>query len=125
MRIILALTGIVLAVCPVAEAQDSGSRIVVPARNSSRPRKVDVSLTQGNVTVRAYNGKEVIVEPTGGARRDRDRDRDRESGGMRRIDISPRGLIVEEEDNVITVRTRVPSSGGVIISVPADTSLTA
>jgi Toastrack DUF4097 len=121
MRLFLALTGIVLAVCPLAVAQDSGARVVVPARNTTRPRKVDVSLMQGNVTVKAYNGKDVIVEAASVQRNERQR----ESGGMRRIDLPARGFSVEEEDNVITVRTRVPSDGNLVISVPADTSLTA
>jgi hypothetical protein len=122
MKLMLALSGIILTVCPLAVAQDAGSRIVVPSRNSTRPRKVDVSLIQGNVTVKAYSGKEVIVESSESSRR---RERQQESGGMRRIDLPSRGLTVEEEDNVITVRTRMPSEGNIVISVPADTSLTA
>jgi DUF4097 and DUF4098 domain-containing protein YvlB len=44
---------------------------------------------------------------------------------MHRIDLPERGLSVEEEDNVITVRTRSMSGGRLTISVPADTSLKA
>jgi hypothetical protein len=118
MKPMLALTGIILAVCPLVVAQDG--RVVVPARNSTRPRKVDVSLSQGSVIVRAYNGKEVIVESGRGDRPERHE----QSGGMRRIDIPSRGFTVEEEDNVITVRSR-NEGGSLVISVPADTSLTA
>jgi len=119
MKLMLALTGIILAVCPLAVAQDAAGRIVVPARNSTRPRKVDVNLMQGNVILKVHSGKDVIVEST------EQGSRLRESGGMRRIDLPSRGLTVEEEDNVITVRTRTPSGGTTVISVPADTSLTA
>jgi DUF4097 and DUF4098 domain-containing protein YvlB len=121
MKLMLALTGIILTVCPIAVAQDSGSRIVVPARNSSRPRKVDVNLMQGSVTVKVHSGRDVIIE-SGSERIER---QPRESGGMRRIDVPNRGLSVEEEDNVITVRTRTPSNSSLVISVPADTSVTA
>lgn len=121
MKLMLALSGIILTVCPLAVAQDTGSRIVVPPRNSTRPRKIDVNLMSGSVTVKAYSGKEVIVESVSSRRSDRQQ----ESGGMRRIDLPSRGLTVEEEDNVITVRTRMPSEGSIVISVPADTSLTA
>jgi hypothetical protein len=122
MKPILALTGILLAVCPLAVAQDQGSgRVVVPARNSTRPRKVDVNLMQGNVTVKAYNGKDVIVEPEGRNRPEPPR----QSGGMHRIDLPIRGFSVEEEDNVITVRTRLSGVENLVISVPPDTSLTA
>jgi hypothetical protein len=119
MRPILALTGILLALCPLAVAQDG--RVVVPARNSTRPRKVDVSLTQGNVIVKAYNGKEVIVESGRGNRPEPPE----QSGRMRRIDFPMRGFSVEEEDNVITVRSRTGGNDNLVISVPADTSLTA
>jgi hypothetical protein len=118
MKPMLALTGIILTVCPLVVAQDG--RVVVPARNSTRPRKVDVSLSQGSVIVRAYNGKEVIVESGRGNRPERQE----QSGSMRRIDIPSRGFTVEEEDNVITVRSR-NEGGSLVISVPADTSLTA
>jgi hypothetical protein len=121
MKLMLALTGIILTVCPIVVAQDTSGRIVVPARNSTRPRKVDVNLMQGNVVVKVHSGKDVIVE-SGTQRPER---QSRESGGMRRIDVPGRGLSVEEEDNVITVRTRTPSDSNLVISVPADTSLTA
>src|SRR3954453_264798 len=99
MKHMFALTGITLAVCSLAHAQEStGERVVVPARNSSRPRKLDVSIMHGAVTVKAYNGKEVIVEA-----KHSERARTPETvAGMRRIDLPVRGLTVEEEDNVIT-----------------------
>jgi DUF4097 and DUF4098 domain-containing protein YvlB len=43
---------------------------------------------------------------------------------MHRIDFPMRGFSVEEEDNVITVRSRT-GNGNLVISVPTDTSLTA
>ncbi|MBS1857607.1 MAG: DUF4097 family beta strand repeat protein [Acidobacteria bacterium] len=119
MRWLIALTGILLAVCPPAVAQGTGERVVVPARNSTRPRKVDVKMTNGSLTVKAYSGAEVIVETERAARHDHAV----ESGGMHRIDL-PRTLTVEEQDNVISVRPGI-SSGGLVISVPADTSLSA
>jgi DUF4097 and DUF4098 domain-containing protein YvlB len=119
----LALTGITLAVCSLAVAQEpAGDRVVVPARNSTRPRKLDVQTMNGTILIKAYNGKEVIVETRASSNR---RESERTVNGMRRIDIAPRGLTVEEEDNVITVRTRVNSDGELLISVPSDTSVSA
>ena len=121
MKRMFALTGITLAVCSLASAQElGGERVVVPARNSARPRKVDVSLMSGSVTVKAYNGKEVIVETGRPGRRPSET-----VNGMRRIDLPARGLTVEEEDNVVTVRMRMHPSANLVISVPTDTSLTA
>jgi DUF4097 and DUF4098 domain-containing protein YvlB len=121
MKPMFALTGITLALCSLAVAQEaSGEKVVVPARNSTRPRKLDVSIMHGSVTVKAYSGKEVIIETRNS---ERGRSSPQTVDGMRRIDLPIRGLIVEEEDNVITVRQRMPSSGELTISVPADTSL--
>jgi Toastrack DUF4097 len=121
MKRYIPLTGLALLVCTLAPAQEvTGERIVVPARNITRPRVVNVNTAQGSITVKAYNGKEVIVEnrSEGNSRRERER-----SDGLRRIDLPPRGLYVEEEDNVVQVRSSGPNSGHIVISVPTDTSL--
>jgi hypothetical protein len=119
MKPLLALSGLILAVCTMAIAQDNGDRIVVPARNSSRPRVVNCSLLNGSITVKAYGGNEVIVE---GDRSSSRQASGRLPDGMRRIGASSRGLEVVADENVITVR-RNPGNGDVFIQVPVDTSL--
>jgi DUF4097 and DUF4098 domain-containing protein YvlB len=119
MKRIMAVSALVWLTCSLAAAQDiQGDRVVVPARNSSRPRLVKVETHNGGVSVKAYNGNEVIVETRGRDRRPRT-NRD----GMRQILLPPSGLEVEEEDNVVTVRLASSSEGDVAISVPANTSL--
>src|SRR3984957_576462 len=104
MKPTFALTGMMLAVCALAGAQDDPGRIVVPARNSSRPRVVVASSNNGSITVKTYEGKEVIVESG-----DRDRSRNRRTpDGMHRIDVPERGIVVEEADNTITVQDHTP-----------------
>jgi DUF4097 and DUF4098 domain-containing protein YvlB len=117
MKQTVALTGITLAVCALACAQDDG-RIVVPSRNSTRPRVVDIATSNGSITVRTTEGKDVVVE-SGGIRSNRDQ---RSPAGMHRIDMPSRGLNVEEQDNTITVRS-TSGNEGVTILVPVDTSL--
>jgi hypothetical protein len=123
MKRLSALLGTTVAVCSLVGAQGvSGDRVVVPARNTSHARKVDASLMHGSITVKAYAGKEVIVE----TRASSESPADRTGGtvdGLRRLDLPARGLNVEEEDNVVTVRMNGNHSGDVVISVPADTSL--
>jgi len=115
--------GLTLAVCSLVCAQDTaGDRVVVPARNTNRPRKVDASLMHGSITVKSYAGKEVIVETRGGGSFS-NQPPDRTPDGLRRLDLPMRGLSVEEEDNVVTVRMRSNQNGNLVISVPADTSL--
>ena len=62
MKRTFALMGTMLAACALVCAQDDGSRVVVPARNSSRPRVVVASSNNGSITVKSYDGKELIVE---------------------------------------------------------------
>jgi DUF4097 and DUF4098 domain-containing protein YvlB len=121
MKTTFALAGLALALSTICPAQDnSGERVVVPARNSSRPRKVTVRSNNGPITVKTYAGKDVIVETLAGEAR---RDRRPAPEGMRRIDALPRGLTVEEQDNQIEVHQSVMSHGTLTITVPADTSL--
>jgi hypothetical protein len=120
MKRYFALAGVAITVCALAGAQEvSVDRVVVPARNSTRPRLVDAALTNGSITVKAYSGNEVIVETTG-----HHSDRERRSyEGLHRIDVPPGGLEVQEEDNVVTVRARSNPGVSLVISVPVNTSL--
>jgi hypothetical protein len=116
----LALMGLTMMACALAPAQDNtGNRVVVPARNSTRPRLVKASLTNAGITVKTHAGKDVIVESTTGARRREERN----SEGLRRIDIPFSGFNVEEEDNVITIHSHASMGGSLLITVPADTSV--
>src|SRR5215510_13942289 len=100
MKRTMAVPALLWLTCSLAAAQEiQGDRVVVPARNSSRPRLVKVETHNGGVSIRAYNGNEVIVETKGRDRRPR---ANRE--GMHQIVLPPSGLEVEEEDNVVTVR---------------------
>jgi hypothetical protein len=116
--------GLTLAVCSLGMAQETGSeRVVVPARNSTHARKIDVNLMGGSITVKAYAGKEVIVEARGAGSSERERE-DRRADGLRRLDLPARGISVEEQDNVVTVRMQGGHrNASVVIQTPADTSL--
>ncbi len=117
-----ALAGLTLTLCALALGQQpSGERIVVPARNSTRPRVLNAQVTHGSITVKTHAAKEVIVEAQS-ARSFSNRE-ERSSDGLKRIDLPPRGLTVEEEDNVIQVRGGMSSPMSLVITVPADTSL--
>src|SRR4051794_11189238 len=119
MKRYLALTGLAFALCAIAPAQDP-QRIVIPARNSTRPRLVKATMLNAGITVKVHAGKDVIVESSAPQSRRRE---ERNSEGLRRIDIPMGGFNVEEQDNVITV-TGGHSTGGVItLTVPADTSV--
>jgi hypothetical protein len=124
MKRTLALTGFLLAAGTLIWAQDA-DRVVVPARNSTRPRVVNASVINGSITVKTYDGKDVIVEAGASSESSRRRpERSNAPDGLKRLELPGRsGLEVEEEDNIITVHTRVNGGGSITITVPVNTSL--
>ena len=66
-----------------AQTQSGLDRIPVTLSDASRPAHVKVSMVNGGITVKAYDGKEVIVEA-----RARNRENSREEGGPKRLAIS-------------------------------------
>jgi Putative adhesin len=121
MKRYLGLTALILTVMAAAPAQEStGTHVVVPSRNPSRPRTVKISTVNSSITVRTHAGTDVIVETEGGRSRGRQLP-DRTADGLHRIDL-PAEMTVSEEGDVINVRP--PLSGGtVILTVPVNTSL--
>ncbi|MBU6403016.1 MAG: hypothetical protein KGS61_22060 [Verrucomicrobia bacterium] len=100
-------------------------RVSVPLNDPSRPALVKASLMSGGITVKGYDGKEVVVEARLRQHRSDDEDNpDQKAGGLKRIDVATTGLTAEEEDNVVSVSTG-PMRRGVdlVIRVPFKTSL--
>lgn len=113
--ILFAAAGAILA------AQDSGDHVTVPFRDGSAPKTLKVSLQNGSVTVKGYDGKDALIE-TSGRLSSRTRRPSSVPEGMHRIDNLSMGLDVTEENNVISVVGN-DSSGHVTIQVPVQTSL--
>jgi len=100
-------------------------RVSVPFRDPSHPGVVKVNLMTGGITVKGYDGKEVVVEASlRGGKSSKKEKPDNKAEGLKRIDVATTGLTVEEEDNVVSVSTG-PMSHAVDVSnqVPASTSL--
>jgi DUF4097 and DUF4098 domain-containing protein YvlB len=101
-------------------------RVSVPFRDPSRPGIVKVNhLMTGGITVKGYDGKEVVVEARlRGGRSSKKERSDNKTEGLKRIEIATTGLTVEEEDNVVSVNTG-PLGHAVDLSlqVPTATSL--
>jgi len=101
------------------QTQAGGDRIPVTLSDPSRPARVKVSMVNGGITVKAYEGKEVVVEA-----RVRNRENSRNEGGPKRLTISSTGLSVEEENNEVNINTdSYMHSIDVTVSVPVHTSL--
>jgi DUF4097 and DUF4098 domain-containing protein YvlB len=106
-----------------AHAQSTPDRVAVTLSDPARPAFVKAGLVNGGITVKAYDGKEVVVEARA-RNRDRDRDGESEHSNMKRIDVSSTGLSVESENNEVRISTDSHMrSIDLTISVPVHTSL--
>jgi DUF4097 and DUF4098 domain-containing protein YvlB len=82
---------------------------------------VQANLMHGSITVRGYDGKDVIIE---GNSRMSDRSSKREFDGLRRIDINNTGLNVEEQDNIVRISASSHARPvDLVIQVPTLTSV--
>lgn len=105
-------------------AQDAQpDHVTVAFSDPARPKTLHVTLTDGSITVKGYDGKNAIIEALSESSRPHRAERRARADGLHRIDAGMTGLVVEESDNVITVGTRSPGSHGITIQVPFDTSL--
>jgi DUF4097 and DUF4098 domain-containing protein YvlB len=101
------------------QTQSGADRIPVTLSDPSRPARVKVSLVNGGITVKGYEGKEVMVEA-----RVRNHENSRNEGGPKRLTISTTGLSVEEENNEVNINTESYNRAiDVTVSVPVHTSL--
>jgi len=123
---IICLAGCTLLSATATLAQEIPSdRVSVPFRDASRPGMVKVNLMSGGITVKGYDGKEVVVEARlrGGKSSRKDKSNNK-SEGLKLIEIATTGLTVEEEDNVVTVSAgQMGRAVDVSIQVPNSTSL--
>jgi hypothetical protein len=105
--------------CSAAVAQEP-DRLTVPFSDPARAKTVRVSLLQGSITVRGYEGRDVIVEGSPG-RNDRRGDA---PPGLRRIPTYSTGLEAEEENNVVRINANsVSRYVELTVQVPRGTSL--
>jgi DUF4097 and DUF4098 domain-containing protein YvlB len=115
--------GIALLAALTVTAEGTGERVPVTLSDPSRPAMVIAEVISGSIHVKAYEGKEVIVEVRGGHERDRDRE-ERRSDGLRRIPMNGAGFEVSEESNTVRVSTPPSNnSSDLDIQVPVRSSL--
>ncbi len=107
-----------------AQAQD---KVPVPLDDPARPATIKLGQVSGSIFVKAYDGKDVIVEAKARNEEEgrRHRDRDSEVGpGMKRLSIGSTGLEIDEESNVVRISTASHMRAiDVTISVPAHANL--
>jgi DUF4097 and DUF4098 domain-containing protein YvlB len=102
-----------------AQGQSGADHVSVALSEPARPALVKASLVNGGITVKGYDGKEVVVEA-----RARNRESGRSESNMKRIVVSSTGLSVEEENNEVRISTdSFMRTVDLTISVPVHTSL--
>jgi hypothetical protein len=141
---------LLIAAGMTAPAQEGAAeRAVVSFSNPAKPGTVEVDLREGSITVRGYEGKDVIVEArwreklltqedrevAAALDRLREEELDEEelakkkaqaekSKGMKMLQVESTGLTVEEEENVIQVDVETGKRAvDLFIQVPFSTSL--
>src|SRR5271168_382300 len=101
------------------QTQSGADRVAVTLSDPARPALVKANLIDGGITVKAYEGKEVIVEA-----RVRNHENARQETGPKRIAIATTGLTVEEENNQVRINTESYARAiDLSITVPVHTSL--
>jgi len=111
-----------LVVASNANAQ-SDERVVVPLSDPSRPAIVEIALFSGDISVKAYDGNEVIIV-TDTPVRDADEPEPPRADGLRRIQSSTVGLTAEESNNTVSLRMDFSPRGvDLEVQVPRRTSV--
>jgi hypothetical protein len=115
---------VAILVCASAFAQET-QKETIQFSNPSAPHKLDVELIAGNVTVKGYDGRDVVIEYSTNGNPDyyrRGRVQEAPPPGMHRIGGS-RALDISESNNTVTIKTSFPINSDFNIQVPADTSV--
>jgi len=153
MKTIIRLAGIMILLWAAGladNAQESqADHAVVSFSNPAKPGTVEVDISEGSITVRGYEGKDVIIdarwrervltkeeeleEQAALAEEEEEADQEElarkkaqaeKARGMKMLEVESMGLTVEEEENVIQVEVEEGKRAvDLLIQVPFSTSL--
>jgi putative adhesin len=118
----LACVALLAAAGALMAQESSGERVTASFSDPSRPGVLNVNLVAGSITVKAGQGKDVIIQ-SHGRREHRDADSEAASGGLRRLAQQP-SIDIEEQNNRMEISS--PSAMHPVdleIEVPARTNL--
>lgn len=124
MRRAILFLAVMLLAAAVGRAQ-GGDRYVVPLSKPGQPVHLEVGLLSGSISVEPHAGEEVVVEAVGDADEMKKEKPARGAGtGMRRLPNTSLGLVVEEENNKVSVDMGgMPREVTLRIQVPRQTSV--
>jgi DUF4097 and DUF4098 domain-containing protein YvlB len=96
--------------------------IPVPLADANRPVIMSIHLLHGSVTVRAYNGHEVIVDTKEGTAAS-EGEKEKTHEGLHRIGGAGSDITIESDNNKVSISSHGGRSGDVTVQTPANTSL--
>jgi DUF4097 and DUF4098 domain-containing protein YvlB len=112
---------VLLAAAAVLAAQEA-DRVTVPFSNPNGSKSVRIETMQGDVVVKTHERNDVIVDTVGGSRRSNKRT-PQEMEGLKRIDISGRGITAEESQNTILIKSPFGPGDNLNVWVPSNVTL--
>jgi hypothetical protein len=115
-KIIAALAVAMLLNTSLWAQNDGKEQLVVPLSQPGRPYKLDVGLVDGSITVRGYEGKDILIE----VQEDGERKKNRQRGdGMRVLSSGGRGDIqADENNNKVNVHGEAGKTTNLVIKIP-------
>jgi Toastrack DUF4097 len=117
------LGAVALGALALGTAAQGEERLVVPVADPSRPVTLEIRLLQGDISVSAYDGKDVVVVTDAPVRDTKEDEKPREDG-LRRIQSSSVGLTADQKDNTVSLRMDFsPRNVDVEVQVPRQTSV--
>jgi hypothetical protein len=107
----------------LAAQEPNVDRATVRLSDPAKPGWVRAHTINGGITVKGYDGKDVVIEARVRTSGD-DGDGSDRYPGMKRLPNRSTGLSVEEQDNVVVVKTESwRAAADLVIQVPFNTSL--
>nr|WKN38429.1 hypothetical protein K4G66_06905 [Tunicatimonas sp. TK19036] len=123
-RVLFIILIVYLLAFGMARAQSES--LAIPLSNPGQTGELRIQLVRGSITIRGYDGKEVLVQTTDEDEDEKEKD-ERASNGLRRIG-SGGSLSMEaiEENNRVTVQSKSHgSSANFVIQIPRNFSVKA
>lgn len=116
------IVAVILAASAAWAEAAAGDRVAFKLADPSRPANVKAHLLNGGITVKGYDGNEVIVEAR--ARGSEGSEKSENQGRLRRIPQTSTGLSVDADNNDVVVRVdAINRTIDLTITVPRHSSL--
>jgi hypothetical protein len=124
-RIFLTIMLGIFAVAAVVYSQENTvDRAAVPLSDPSQPAMVKVSTFRGSISVKGYNGQDVVVEALVRSRKIEKEPTSEKAKGMKLIPMSASGLTVTEERNEVNIKVEsLRYAVDLTVQVPVSSSL--